>query len=146
GDTYQKLTGHQIILDPAGESGTDDGAFTVYVRPGVYTVGESDDVLPSNTRKITGETNNAEDNTLSLAAGESGTAGFYNRECLGSITITKKGRKTGESDALLSGAAFTLYRDGREVARGETDGSGHLCFDRLPYGEYTVRETEVPDG
>ena len=146
GDTYQKLTGHQIILDPAGESGTDDGAFTVYVRPGVYTVGESDDVLPSNTRKITGETNNAEDKTLSLAAGESGTAGFYNRECLGSITITKKGRKTGESDALLSGAAFTLYRDGREVARGETDGSGHLCFDRLPYGEYTVRETEVPDG
>ena len=30
--------------------------------------------------------------------------------------------------------------------RGTTDDNGHLLFDRLPYGEYTVKEAAVPDG
>ena len=114
------------------------------MQPGTYTVSENS--LPANTEKITGEVNNADDKTLSLEAGGQETAGFYNRECLGGITITKKGRKTGASDALLAGAEFTLYQGEQEVAKGTTDDSGHLRFDRLPYGEYTVRETGVPEG
>ena len=133
-----------IRPERASWNGT-DGTFVVYVQPGTYTVSEKD--LPTNTEKITGSTHNADDKTLVLKAGESATAGFYNHECLGSITITKRGRKTGESsDTLLSGAEFTLYRDGREIASGTTDGNGHLRFDRLPYGNYTIRETLVPEG
>ena len=145
--TYRKLAANTITLDPAGtgEMNGTDGTFVVYVQPGTYTVSEKD--LPANTEKITGSTHNADDKTLVLKAGESATAGFYNHECLGSITITKRGRKTGESsDTLLSGAEFTLYRDGREIASGTTDGNGHLRFDRLPYGNYTIRETLVPEG
>ena len=145
--TYRKLAANTITLDPAGtgEMNGTDGTFVVYVQPGTYTVSEKD--LPTNTEKITGSTHNADDKTLVLKAGESATAGFYNHECLGSITITKRGRKTGESsDTLLSGAEFTLYRDGREIASGTTDGNGHLRFDRLPYGNYTIRETLVPEG
>ena len=102
--------------------------------------------MPANTEKIVGGTNNAEYKKLTLEAGGRGTAGFYNRECLGSITITKWGQKTGQSNVLLSDVTFELYQDGERVAEGKTDSNGHLLFDRLPYGEYTVKETEVPQG
>lgn len=145
-DTYQKLDGAKITLDPAGtdEMNGTNGTFTVYVQPGDYTVSEKD--MPANTEKIVGGTNNAEDKKLTLEAGGRGTAGFYNRECLGSITITKLGQRAGWDAALLPGVAFALYRGNQKVAEGTTDDNGHLLFPRLPYGEYTVKETEVPQG
>ena len=102
--------------------------------------------MPANTEKIVGGTNNAEDKKLTLEAGGRGTAGFYNRECLGSITITKLGQRTGWDADWLPGVTFALYRGDQKVAEGTTDDNGHLLFPRLPYGEYTVKETEVPQG
>ena len=137
GDTYQKLDGAKITLDPAGtdEMNGTNGTFTVYVQPGDYTVSEKD--MPANTEKITNGTNNAEDKKLTLEAGGRGTAGFYNRECLGSITITKLGQRTGWDADWLPGVTFALYRGDQKVAEGTTDDNGHLLFPRLPYGEYT---------
>lgn len=112
-----------------------NGTFTVYVQPGDYTVSEKD--MPANTEKITNGTNNAEDKKLTLEAGGRGTAGFYNRECLGSITITKLGQRTGWDADWLPGVTFALYRGDQKVAEGTTDDNGHLLFPRLPYGEYT---------
>ncbi|WP_267461265.1 SpaA isopeptide-forming pilin-related protein, partial [Enterococcus faecium] len=50
---------------------------------------------------------------------------------------------------VLEGVEFTVYQDfgnKEEVARKETDATGHVKFDGLPYGTYRVSETKVPTG
>lgn len=152
--TSLKATDGLVTIHPADTTGVDsvwkDGMITVYLDAGTYVVSETD-TLPSNTAKITADENkknNAADKEVTIAEEGSGTADFYNRETLGSISIDKKGKVNGvESD--LMGAAFGLYRDSEctdLITSQDTDNQGNLKFDRLTYGTYYVKEISAPTG
>ena len=128
------------------------GQVTVYLDPGEYIVSET--TLPANTEKVTDGDKNANDkNTGDIAAGETVTETFYNKEVLGKIEITKK--ETG-SNKLLPGAEFGLYKDSSctEPIKTATTGSdGKAVFDRIDYDEasesgttYYVKEITAPEG
>ncbi len=58
-----------------------------------------------------------------------------------SITFTK----TDASGNPLEGAEFTLYdADGNAVATASSDENGVVAFESVPYGSYTIEETEAP--
>lgn len=152
--TALKITDGLVTINPADMSGADsvwtDGTIEVYLDAGTYMVSETD-TLPSNTVKVTADENkgnNAADKEVAIAEEGSGTADFYNRETLGSISIDKKGKVDGvESD--LMGAKFGLYRDEAcedLITSGTTDNQGDLTFGRLTYGTYYVKEIEAPNG
>ena len=143
-DTYRTLTDNTVSFEP-----NDTGSVTVYLDPGTYTVTET--AQPDHTAAVTAEennTNNAADKTVNVAAGETGTADFYNKETLGSITIKKNGVKNGHTSA-LEGAVFGLYSDENcttLVKEATTNASGTITFSRLPYGTYWVKEISAPEG
>ena len=59
------------------------------------------------------------------------------------------GKDESDQPLVLEGVEFTVYQDfgnKEEVARKETDATGHVKFDGLPYGTYRVSETKVPTG
>ncbi len=151
--TYSKLdfsAGQEISINPSGAAdaynGT-DGTITVYLDPGTYTVKETG--LPANTEKAAGDAlYNGDDKTLTVGAGETKTADFYNDEVLGEITVEKTGLADGVSSALAN-AQFGLYSDSactQLIASGSTDSDGRLIFGRLPAGTWYVREIQAPDG
>lgn len=158
--TYTALdvTDGLVTINPADTSGEDsvwkDGKIEVYLDAGTYIVSELEtegNSLPSNTVKVTADENkenNAADKEVTIAEEGSGTADFYNRETLGSISIDKKGKVNGgESD--LEGAEFGLYRDEQcadLITSAVTDNQGDLAFGRLPYGTYYVKEIKAPEG
>lgn len=142
GETYEKQSGNSITINP--QSGA-NGSVTVYLDPGTYIVKEVK--TPKNTIKITEGANNANDKELTVEVGKTGTASFYNLEQLGSITIHKQGQKTGEGASPLAGATFVLYdSENKEIKRVTSDSSGNASFTRLPYGIYTVKELDAPEG
>lgn len=57
-------------------------------------------------------------------------------------------KRDGHSTAtMLSGARFGLYtQSGKQVASGVTNENGEVVFHDIPYGDYTVRELESPEG
>ena len=144
--TYDKKADNTVTIDPKGSgiNNSTAGNFIVYLDPGTYVVKETK--VPANTEKISVGENNAEDKTVTVAAGETRDAQFYDRELLGSITVTKTGQDVGATSN-LSGATIGLFeKDGTEVARATSYNNGHVSFTRLPYGEYYVQEIEAPDG
>lgn len=67
-----------------------DGTITVYLDPGTYTVTET--AVPSHTKKLTEEdntTNNAEDKSVVLTAGNTSTVSFYNQELLNAVIVKR---------------------------------------------------------
>lgn len=156
GSTYRRLEADgeslsAVLIDPEGADqpyiGT-DGTITVYLDSGTYTVTETD--APDNT--VIGTENTRE---ITVAAGETGTAEFTNKEQLGSIEVHKIGIING-SRTDLQGAEFGLYSDpscGDEFLIGETqttDSRGSLIFGRLEISEegktYYVKELNAPSG
>ncbi len=142
--TYQEMTGANgtVTLSNSGS-----GSVTVYLDPGTYVVKET--AQPDNTAAVTDGENNANPKTVEVAAGETGTADFYNKETLGSITITKYGKKDG-TESLLAGAKFGLYSnedctDNYKLDEATTD-NGTITFSRLPYETYWVKEISAPEG
>lgn len=150
GDTYQKLSGNTVTIDPkgTGETNSTTGTMDVYMDPGTYTVTET--AGPSNTVMSTGGVNNAEPKTLTVAAGNGATAAFYDKEQLGYITVQKFGQELGGTETALAGATFALYKDtvaeGNKVGEATTDSNGNAHFNRLPYGTYIVKEISAPSG
>ena len=141
GDTYTAMTGNNVSFGPSGS-----GSVTVYLDPGTYVVKET--AQPQNTAAVTEGENNANPKTVEVTAGETGTADFYNKETLGSITIKKNGKKNG-TDSPLAGAVFDLYSDENcttLVKEATTKASGTIIFSRLPYGTYWVKEISAPSG
>ncbi len=70
-------------------------------------------------------------------------------KAIGDIEITKVINANGNK--LLAGAEFTLYaKDDTEhknrIAQDTTDSNGKLTFKNIPYGEYVIVETNVPEG
>ena len=145
---YEKLTdaNGQVTYDPPKDTENYTGKVTVYMDPGIYTVEEVK--VPDNTKKISGGEHNADLKELTITAGETEEAVFYNKETLGGIEILKYGQNKGMKDT-LGGAVFGLYKDQNcETQIGEvtTGSNGEASFDRLPYGTYYVKEIEAPDG
>ena len=58
----------------------------------------------------------------------------------GQIVLTKNDK----NGVVLPGAEFTLYKDGLEVTKVNSDASGKVAFTGLAYGTYTVQETKAP--
>ena len=143
--SYTALKDNVLTIDPAQGS---DGTVTVYLDPGSYTVTET--VQPQNSRRITAAENaehNAEPKTLTLEAGKTGTAAFYNKELLGSILVNKQ----DESNHPLAGATIALYdvdpdtNPDADPLRTQTSmENGRVLFDRLPFGTYYIQETGAP--
>lgn len=150
-NTYTMLAGNTVTINPSGtgEANSTTGGISIYMDPGTYLVHEESG--PSNTKKMTGGVNNADDKTLTVTADKPGTADFYDKEQLGYITVQKFGQNLGETATALAGAEFGLYKKGqveagKELATAKTDSSGNAHFDRLPYGTYIVKELSAPAG
>lgn len=145
---YEKLTdaNGQVTYDPSKDTENYTGKVTVYMDPGTYKVEE--EKVPDNTEKISGGEHNADPKELTITAGETEEAVFYNKETLGGIEILKYGQNKGVKDT-LGGAVFGLYKDQNcetQIEKVTTGSNGEASFDRLPYGTYYVKEIEAPDG
>lgn len=58
-----------------------------------------------------------------------------------------KFNKVGVNENPLAGAQFTLYdQDGGIVATAVSTQNGEVLFEHVPYGDYTIRETNPPEG
>lgn len=145
-NTYTVLDSNIVTIDPNGteKNNSTTGSIKVYMDPGTYTVSETSG--PSNTVKMTSESNNAEDKTREVEAGKTQTAAFYDKELLGYITVQKFGRELGAAETPLLGATFALYRDAVKIGEATTDSNGNAYFNRLPYGTYIIKEISAPDG
>ncbi|HDR7949077.1 TPA: Cys-Gln thioester bond-forming surface protein [Bacillus toyonensis] len=67
-----------------------------------------------------------------------------NKHIKGELEISKVDIADGNNK--LPNAEFTIFNEqGKEVAKGKTDGNGIAKF-KLPYGKYTYKETFAPDG
>ena len=67
-----------------------------------------------------------------------------NKLIRGSVQLTKVDKNY--PDHHLSGAIFEVYRDGKLVDQMEELSDGVYKLDNLPYGDYTLKETEAPKG
>ena len=67
-----------------------------------------------------------------------------NKLIRGSVQLTKVDKDY--PDHHLSGAVFEVYRDGKLVGQMEELSDGVYKLDDLPYGDYTLKETEAPKG
>ena len=65
-----------------------------------------------------------------------------NKLIRGSVQLTKVDKNY--PDHHLSGAIFEVYRDGKLVDQMEELSDGVYKLDNLPYGDYTLKETEAP--
>ncbi len=138
--SYSKLDGNTVTIDPAGSGNSTTGSFTVYLDPGTYIVTET--TGPQNTTM-----QDAGPKTVTVAAEATENAQFYDKELLGSITVTKKGQGINSQTA-LEGAVIGLYTadNNQKFSQATTGASGVCSFTRLPYGEYYVKEISAPEG
>ena len=67
-----------------------------------------------------------------------------NKLIRGSVQLTKVDKDY--PDHHLNGAVFEVYRDGKLVGQMEELSDGVYKLDNLPYGDYTLKETEAPKG
>ena len=67
-----------------------------------------------------------------------------NKLIRGSVQLTKVDKNY--PDHHLNGAVFEVYRDGKLVGQMEELSDGVYKLDDLPYGDYTLKETEAPKG
>lgn len=67
-----------------------------------------------------------------------------NKLIRGSVQLTKVDKNY--PDHHLSGAVFEVYRDGKLVGQMEELSDDVYKLDDLPYGDYTLKETEAPKG
>ena len=146
--TYKKLNSNTVTIDPAdteNENNSTTGEITVYLDPGTYVVSETKG--PEHTFKMTDDNMNADDKIVTVAAaGEPGIAQFYDKEQLGSITVTKIGKIPGENDQNLAGAEIGLYDNSDKLLEKKTsDSNGNINFTRLPYEEYYLKEIKAPE-
>ena len=61
----------------------------------------------------------------------------------GAFTAVKYDEETGQP---LAGAGYTLYQNGAPAASAVSDGTGSISFTGLAPGEYTLTETQTPEG
>lgn len=145
GAVIELLNGTSVIATATTDS-TGKASFNS-VTPGTYTIREK--TAPQGF-----QLGNATTQSVTVAAGVTTTATFTNQPIAKKIRINKTDSVTGKG---LPGATFTITRlsgpdsfsasnIGKVVATITTNGNGIAETDLLPYGEYRITETVVPDG
>ena len=141
------------LLDSAGtvltEAATGENGMVVFVnlQPGTYTVREKN--APQGYR-LSAETTQSAD----VSAGVQSEVVFTNERIMGRIRVVKTDSETGLP---IAGAVFSVTRlsgpesvqaadIGTVVAQLTTDAQGTAETGLLPWGEYQITETGVPEG
>ncbi|WP_442853651.1 SpaA isopeptide-forming pilin-related protein [Bacillus sp. LK2] len=106
------------------------------VVPGKYTLEETKAPEGYKAVEVTVEVN--------VVANEVVKQEVTNEKITGQFEIVKV--DANDKTKVLSGAEFTVYKDGKKVAELKTDESGKVMSPKLPLGEYTVKETKAPAG
>jgi uncharacterized surface anchored protein len=123
------------------------------VFAGQYTVTEDADptgfVFESlNCTNSTGNstTTSGKTATINVVGDGSTTCTYVNQQQLGAIKITKTSSKTAATP--LSGAKFAVSSGGNPISGSPftTGATGTVCVDHLPFGTYSVQETQAPSG
>jgi len=104
--------------------------------PGKYTLEETKAPEGYKAVEVTVEVN--------VVANEVVKQEVMNEKVTGQFEIVKVDAE--DKAKVLSGAEFTVYKDGKKVAELKTDESGKVMSPKLPLGEYTVKETKAPEG
>ncbi|KAA0792916.1 SpaA isopeptide-forming pilin-related protein [Bacillus sp. BPN334] len=104
--------------------------------PGKYTLEETKAPEGYKAVEVTVEVN--------VVANEVVKQEVMNEKLTGQFEIVKV--DANDKAKVLSGAEFTVYKDGKKVAELKTDESGKVMSPKLPLGEYTVKETKAPEG
>lgn len=155
-ETKQPLANVTFTLTPASGSaqtkttGSNGVAEFTGLTAGVYTITET---LPYGYSGFAGpivvtidETGDAQVISAQqgvTASGDEITINWTNTQLFGSFKLTKYGANTSTP---LAGAKFELYSGNTKVAEGTTNANGELAFDKLPFGTYTLKEVEAPEG
>lgn len=109
------------------------------VEYGKYTIKETKAPLGYVLSKEVLNANIKEDDSTVKANPES----ISNTKIRGSVQV----KKLDENKKPLKGAEFTLYNaEGKEIKTSVSGVDGVLLFEDLAYGEYTIKETKVPEG
>ncbi|WP_141545466.1 SpaA isopeptide-forming pilin-related protein [Bacillus wiedmannii] len=106
------------------------------LEPGKYTLEETKAPEGYKAVEVTVEVN--------VVANEVVKQEVMNEKVTGQFEIVKV--DANDKAKVLSGAEFTVYKDGKKVAELKTDESGKVMSPKLPLGEYTVKETKAPEG
>lgn len=146
GAVFELLGSTGSVLATA-TTGTNGIAVFADLTPGAYTVREKD--APQGYALSA-----ASSQSVTVAAGMTTNVAFTNDRVMGRIRIVKTDKLTGKP---LSGAVFSITRlsgpisdnasdVGKVVATVTTNAQGIAETGLLPWGEYKVVETGVPDG
>ncbi len=146
GTVFELLNSSGTVLATATTAANGEATFAS-LQPGSYTVREKS---PSQGYKLSTPSTQ----TISVVAGVTSTATFTNNRIMGRIQIVKT---DGQTNKPLAGATFTVTRlsgpesdnasdIGKVVATITTNAQGIAETGLLPWGEYRVVETGVPDG
>lgn len=136
GDTFVPVEGMSGASEYSLKTGID-----YYLVPGIeYTVKEN---LSDAQQRAMVQTNEPKEFVNTPYVDEAWNVTFRNKETVGRIVVTKEdnaGRK-------MPGVGFTLYADDGETVVAQeqiTSSQGTISFNRLPYGDYILRETKPP--
>lgn len=80
---------------------------------------------------------------ITVAGGGVVTCVYVNKQQLGAIKVTKTSSKGGGG---LAGAQFSVTGPNSFSTTLTTGADGAACVDNLPFGDYTVTETQAPNG
>lgn len=146
GAVFELLSSSGSVL-ATKTTGTDGVALFPDLTPGMYTVREK--TAPQGYALSASSSG-----SVSVVAGMTADAAFVNDRIMGRIRIVKTDSLTGKP---LAGAVFTVTRlsgpasdhaadIGKVVATLTTNAQGIAETGLLPWGEYKITETGVPDG
>ncbi len=125
-----------------------DNAVAYNQKDNVQLVNEkeevAEDAAEEGLEKVSEESTEPTDEAKDVEDAGSEVKPIVNKLVRGGLKITKTDVATGD---LLSNAKFEIKNEKGEVIRqGVTDEKGIAEFDELPYGKYTYREYEAPEG
>ena len=148
--TFQVYTANGELYATFTYADMENGSYTLdNVPTGNYYVIESNGDVASYTLTVTGAN---EDTQVSVDKNETATLPVENlyEKVMGediinpvSLTVQKVDNDTNEA---LSGAVFTLTRDGEEVGTYTTGEDGTVAITFSEGGAYTLTETAAPEG
>lgn len=146
GTVFELLSSAGTVVQTATTNVSGIASFTG-LAPGVYVVREK--TAPQGYSLATTTTQN-----VTVTAGVTSTATFTNARITGKVRIVKTDSQTSKP---LAGATFSVIRlscppsdnasnVGKVVATITTNASGVAETGLLPWGQYKITETGVPDG
>jgi Prealbumin-like fold domain len=157
-------TPSSFTLNDNGNTSSDSSANTercTNVPAGSYTVTEGADptgfAFQSLSCTATGagssgsqDATNPKQANITLAGGGVVTCVYVNRQLLGAIKVSKVGKdkSQGSGNQPLAGAKFSITSNGTPISGSPftTGSGGTVCVGNLPFGNYSVQETQAPPG